>query len=113
MKFGNLTYHYRTREDLVRELLESVIRAYEQEFVALAHQSGLNPAQRLERYCRLLMEDITTKKTTRLFPELWALANHDGFVEERVQEPMPARASPCRIFWKRCAPILPRQISRC
>jgi AcrR family transcriptional regulator len=43
MKFGNLTYHYRSREDLVRELLEAVIRSYEVEFAAIAHMPGASP----------------------------------------------------------------------
>jgi len=84
MKFGNLTYHYRTREDLVRELLDAVIRSYEQEFDAIVHSPGHSPEQRLERYCLLVLNDITTRKTTRLFPELWALSNHAPFVYDRM-----------------------------
>jgi AcrR family transcriptional regulator len=86
MKFGNLTYHYRTREDLVRELLDAVICSYEIEFEAIVHGPNLSLEQRLERYCLLVLNDITTKKTTRLFPELWALSNHDPFVYERMHE---------------------------
>lgn len=86
IKFGNLTYHYRTREELVRELLEAVISAYEREFETTVYQSGLTPEQRLERYCSLVLEDIPSKKTTRLFPELWALSNHDQFVHDRMHE---------------------------
>jgi AcrR family transcriptional regulator len=85
IKFGNLTYHYRTREDLVRELLEAVIRSYEVAFEHINHLPG-PPAKRLERICLLILEDIRTKKTTHVFPELWALSNHDDFVLARVQE---------------------------
>jgi AcrR family transcriptional regulator len=86
MRLGNLTYHYPTREDLVRELLNAVISSYEVEFGAIVHAPGLAPEERLTRLCSLIIEDMGTKKTTRLFPELWALANHDGFVYERVHE---------------------------
>lgn len=86
MRLGNLTYHYPTREDLVRELLNAVISSYELEFGAIVHEPGLLPEERLSRLCRLILDDIGTKKTTRLFPELWALANHDAFVYERVHE---------------------------
>jgi AcrR family transcriptional regulator len=86
MKFGNLTYHYRTREDLVRELLDAVISSYEREFETIVHSTVLSPEQRLDRYCRLVLDDIQTKKTTRLFPELWALSNHDAFVHDRMHE---------------------------
>jgi hypothetical protein len=86
MKLGNLTYHYPTREDLVRELLNAVISSYEVEFAAIVHAPGVPPEERLARVCGLIMDDIGSKKTTRLFPELWALANHDSFVYERVHE---------------------------
>lgn len=86
MKFGNLTYHYRSREDLVRELMEAVIRSYELEFVSIMHMPGVPAEERLRRVCMLVLDDIRSKKTTRFFPELWALSNHDPFVLERVQD---------------------------
>ena len=86
IKFGNLTYHFRSREDLVRELLDAVIRSYEVEFEAIVRMPGVAPEERLRRICLLILEDIRTKKTTHLFPELWALANHDAFVLDRLQE---------------------------
>lgn len=86
MRLGNLTYHYSTREDLVRELLNAVISSYEVEFGAIVHAPGVPPEERLARLCGLIIGDVASKKTTRLFPELWALANHDAFVYERVHE---------------------------
>lgn len=86
MKFGNLTYHYRSREDLVREMLEAVIRSYELEFVEIVHMPGVPAEERLRRVCNLILDDIRSKKTTHFFPELWALSNHDAFVLERIQE---------------------------
>ncbi len=86
MKLGNLTYHYPTREDLVRELLNAVISSYQVEFDKIVRAPGVPPEERLARVCGLIIDDIASKKTTRLFPELWALANHDAFVYERVHE---------------------------
>lgn len=86
MKLGNLTYYFPTKEDLVRELLGAVISSYEIEFEAIIHEEGVSPEQRLQEICMLVLEDIRTKKTTRIFPELWALSNHDPFVFDRVHE---------------------------
>jgi AcrR family transcriptional regulator len=86
MRLGNLTYHYPTREDLVQGLLNAVISSYEVEFAAIVHAPGVPPEERLARVCGFIIEDIGSKKTTRLFPELWALSNHDTFVYERVHE---------------------------
>lgn len=86
MKLGNLTYYFPTKEDLVRELLDAVITSYEIEFDAIIHEEGSSPEQRLEEICTLILEDIRTKKTTRFFPELWALSNYDPFVFDRAHE---------------------------
>jgi AcrR family transcriptional regulator len=86
VKLGNLTYYFPTKEDLVKELLNAVISSYEIEFDAVIHEEGATAIHRLEEICVLILEDIGTKKTTRFFPELWALSNHDDFVLERMQE---------------------------
>lgn len=86
LKIGNLTYHFATREELIRALLDALIRAYEVEFDAILQFTDEAPEERLAEVCGLILEDIRTKKTTHVFPELWALSNHDPFVLERVQE---------------------------
>ncbi len=86
MKLGNITYYFPTRDELVRALLDAIISSYEESFEAISHEEGASVEVRFESIIRLILEDITSKKTTRLFPELWALANHDPFVSERVDE---------------------------
>jgi len=86
MKLGNLTYYFRSREELIKQLLAAVLNSYEIVFDAIAHEPGVSPEDRLRAYCTLILEDIRTKKTTRLFPELWALSNHDPFIFQRVQD---------------------------
>jgi AcrR family transcriptional regulator len=86
MKLGNLNYYFATKEDLFRALVEGVISSYEHEFEAIVHEEGLSPEDRLAAVCVLILEDIGTKKTTRFFPELWALSNYDAFVADRMHE---------------------------
>lgn len=86
MKLGNLTYHFPTREDLVKALLDAVISSYEIEFEKIMHNPQLPAEARLDLYCETVLEDLRTKKTTRVFPELWALSNHDDFVFDRMHE---------------------------
>lgn len=109
VRLGNLTYHFASREDLVRELLDAVIRAYEIEFAAIVHMPGTPPEERLAEVCGLLLEDIRTKKTTRVFPELWALANHDPFVLERVQEAYARARAPLIDMIAEMCPDLPNE----
>lgn len=86
MKVGNVTYYFPSKEDLVRALLDAVIVPYEVTFTEIMHEPGATPEQRLAKVCMLILEDIGTKKTTRFFPELWALSNHDPVVFERMHE---------------------------
>ncbi|MBB4630993.1 TetR/AcrR family transcriptional regulator [Sphingosinicella soli] len=86
MKLGNVTYYFPTRDELVRALFDAVISSYEESFEAISHEEGASIDARFENIVRLILEDITTKKTTRFFTEIWALANHDAFVSERMDE---------------------------
>ncbi|MBY8820814.1 TetR/AcrR family transcriptional regulator [Sphingomonas colocasiae] len=86
MNVGNLNYYFRSKDELIRELLNAVISSYEDSFDAIMHEPGATAAERLEKLVTLILEDITTKKTTRFFPELWVLSNHDPFVQDRMEE---------------------------
>ena len=108
MKLGNLTYHFPSREDLVQALLDAVISSYEIEFVRIVHNPSLAPDMRLAFYCELVLEDIRSKKTTRVFPELWALSNYDPFVFERVHELYARARAPLQEIIAEMRPDLPR-----
>lgn len=86
MNVGNLSYYFPSKDELVRALLDAVISSYEESFEAIMHAPDASAEDRLQKLVILILEDITTKKTTRVFPELWALSNHDSFVKERVDE---------------------------
>jgi AcrR family transcriptional regulator len=86
MNVGNLNYYFKSKDELVRELLNAVISSYEDSFEAILHAPGADAEARLENLVTLILTDITTKKTTRFFSELWAMSNHDQFVQERMGE---------------------------
>lgn len=83
---GNVTYYYPTKDALVRDLLEGVLATYEDAFDHIRSDPSLSPQDQLVAIIQLILDDIQTKKTTHLFPELWALANHDPFIADRVDE---------------------------
>lgn len=86
LKAGNLSYYFSSKEDLLRELLNAIISSYEESFDAIKNDSKSTAEQRLEGIVGVILEDITTKETTRIFTELWAMANHDRFVQDRLNE---------------------------
>lgn len=85
MKVGNVSYHFPRKEMLVQVMLDELIDSYSR----LLDQTVRIPAVPAEEQLRLLivlcLDDIRGKRTTRLFSELWALANHSDFVADRVR----------------------------
>lgn len=86
LKAGNLAHYFKSKDELIRELLDAIIGGYEDAFEEVVALQNTSPQERFEQLIELILEDITTKKTTRIFPELWVMSNHSSFVEERVDE---------------------------
>lgn len=84
MKVGNLSYHFARKEMLIQLLLEDLLDYYERTLDDSARQPGIDPEMQLTMMIELCLDDIGTMRTTRLFTELWALANHDEFIADRV-----------------------------
>jgi AcrR family transcriptional regulator len=84
VQIGAITYYYKSRSDLLRDVLNRVLTPYSDSFEAIEQAPGLDPEEKLARLITLLLDDIKTKKTTHLFPHLWTLANHDRFVAKAV-----------------------------
>jgi len=84
MKVGNLSYHFARKELLIQLLLDDLLEYYEGVLDETVRQPGLSPEDQLRIMIEIVLDDIGTKRTTHLFTELWALANHDEFVADRV-----------------------------
>jgi AcrR family transcriptional regulator len=84
MKVGNLSYHFARKEMLIQLLLDDLLDYYERTLDDSARQPGIDPETQLTMMIEICLDDIGTMRTTRLFTELWALANHNEFVAERV-----------------------------
>lgn len=104
---GNLSYYFRSKDDLIRELLDAVISAYEDSFESIVHNPDASADERLEQLIDMIMADITTKKTTRFFPELWAMANQDPFVQDRMEELYARARSSLNELIREINPALP------
>ncbi len=96
IEFGNLTYHYPSREDLVTELLESVFRAYTAAGTDIKQHQHLPPQERLVEMCRYASEEARVKQTSHLMPELWTLSNHDAFVAKMIDAAYESGVAPLR-----------------
>lgn len=85
MTVGNLSYHFPRKEMLVQLMLEELLDGYDMLLDSTVRQPDLLPQERLAKIVTLCLDDITTKRTTHLFTELWALANHDAVIADRVE----------------------------
>jgi AcrR family transcriptional regulator len=85
MKVGNVSYHFPRKEMLIQVLLDELVDSYGKMLDDLVRKPGLTAEERLKLVIILCLDDISSKRTTHLFTELWALANHDDFVADRVQ----------------------------
>ena len=80
ISIGNLSYYYRTKKDLLRDLTDHVVDGYLAEFDRIRGRPGLTPREQLAGILGFWIDDLTSASTTAFFPELWALGNHDPYI---------------------------------
>ncbi|MGD8384968.1 MAG: TetR/AcrR family transcriptional regulator, partial [Lysobacterales bacterium] len=85
MTVGNLTYYYATKEALLQDMLENILRSYLGEMDRAESRGGDTPVARFVAVVEFLIQDLNTPRTTSLFPELWALANHDEYAAKLME----------------------------
>ena len=96
IKRGNLAYHYKTKNELLRAVITSMLAGYNRQIDALFEESN---SESTDGFANLITWDIhesTSKYTSRLFRELWAMASHDPFIAkalDNLYEVSAARAS--------------------
>ena len=79
---GNLQYYFPTKDALTAALLDNVVEDYLLDFDAM--RSTGTPREQFERIIRAVFEDLRSPDTTRFFPELWSLSNHEPQLTARV-----------------------------
>lgn len=84
VQIGAVSHYYKSRSDLLRDVLNVVVAPYAEKFRGILHAKDLSAEQKIEGLIDLLLDDMQRKQTTRLFPHLWQLANHDPFVSKAV-----------------------------
>jgi AcrR family transcriptional regulator len=85
MKVGNVSYHFPRKEMLVQVLLDEILVVYNRKLDNEVYQPDVSAEERLRIIIDMCLIDIAGKRTTRLFTELWALANQSDFIANRVE----------------------------
>ena len=84
MKVGNLSYHFARKEMLINLMLDDLIDYYEGLLDETVRRPGVDAENQLRMMIEICLDDIGSKRTTHLFTELGALANHNPLVAEPV-----------------------------
>jgi AcrR family transcriptional regulator len=85
MKVGNVSRHFPRKEMLVQVLLEELLSTTVGEARIRLTDRGLPAEEALALVIGGTLNETKTKKITHLFTELWAMANHNQFVAERLE----------------------------
>jgi AcrR family transcriptional regulator len=85
MKVGNVSYHFPRKELLIQVLLDDLLDRYDKLLEHRVRQPAMSAEERLRLIIVMCLDDIAGMRTTRLFTELWALANHNPFIADRVR----------------------------
>lgn len=85
IKVGNVSRHFPRKEMLVQVLLEELLTPTVGEARTSLSRLGLPAEEALALVIAGTLDQTKTKKMTHLFTELWALANHNQFVAERIE----------------------------
>jgi AcrR family transcriptional regulator len=80
IKRGNLAYHYKTKNELLRAVITSMLAGYNRQIDAFFEESNSESTGGFANLIAWDIRDSTSKYTSRLFRELWAMASHDPFI---------------------------------
>lgn len=84
IQIGAVSYYYKSRVDLFQDTINYVLKDYSDNFLSIVRDKTKSPEHMLQSIIELLLDDMQSKQTTRLFPHLWMLANHDQLVAQTV-----------------------------
>lgn len=84
LKVGHVNHHFPRKELLVEVLLDEILVAGETQVNGAMEQPSLSAEDGLARLIAHILDDVSTKQTAHLFTELWAMANHNKLVADRL-----------------------------
>jgi AcrR family transcriptional regulator len=86
MNVGAVSYHFPKKEFLIKVLLEDLTKKYLMQLEKRVHLTKMTEQKKLEALIKSVHREYRKKDTTRLFTELWALANHNPLIANFVRD---------------------------
>lgn len=85
ISLGNLTYHFPAREMLVRAMVDHIVDYYSERDAAVCERLLACDTLSLEPLVDWLLDEVTRPETSRVYPELWAMGNHDPHTAQALR----------------------------
>ena len=86
LRLASLQYHFRTKEELLRALLEDTLARYEERLTILLSQTQTTPKARFLKAIDWLIHDGQKEEVAHFFAQLLALATHEPYGAEVVDQ---------------------------
>ena len=86
IRLGNLQYYYKTKADLLREMLQYANEISDLEYGEMFSKVSDNPKDRFRTIVNYLLDDLKQPEVRGLFLQSWALATHDDYAEHCMEE---------------------------
>ena len=83
---GNLSYHFKTKQDLLRALVSHLIESYSKRLSELLSGLDIEKADGMDHLVRYIWKDTTSENVVRVFREIWAVALHDTVVKDAIDD---------------------------
>jgi AcrR family transcriptional regulator len=83
---GNLTYHFASKRQLLRALIEDLIAGYGARVQAFFNDRTMSPSEEFSALIEWLINDSASRATSRVFRELWAMALNDAHVARALDD---------------------------
>lgn len=85
MTQGNLSYYFKSKADLVMALIDAITESYRAACAHIVLDRSLPPQDQLRRLSEIYLDDVASRRTTRIFTELWAIASRDVQVADKLK----------------------------
>ncbi len=77
LQVGNLSYYFPTKRDLVKALLQSLITNYQGDMAQIEARDAADWEAMLTSVMFYWMKENQTRRTSRIYVELWSMGNND------------------------------------
>lgn len=85
MKQSNLLYYFKSKNALILALIDAIAQSYRLAAEKIEPLPTRSAQDRLRQFILIYLDNVTTRRTTRIFTELWAMASRDAEVRARLK----------------------------